>query len=80
MDESFSFDEYNKWGNNLWLSPIGNGSVLSRLYPQSDVEADFGYMLTHRSVSECVGVFASQMSLMNSFCSKVVGKKAVGGV
>lgn len=49
----FLLTECDEWGYNLWQIPTGNGSVLSRLYPQSDVEADICYTLTHRSVSEC---------------------------
>ena len=72
MDESLSFDECDKRGHNLWLVPTGNGSALSRLCPQSDVEADIGYTLTRRSVSEA----SAGMKLHK----KVVGRKqAVGG-
>lgn len=87
MDESLSFDECDKRGHNLWLVPTGNGSALSRLYPQSDVEADIGYTDTQVSVRGVGGHIAPQKSLLKQFALQswrfkkkaVQKKKAVGG-
>lgn len=75
MGECFPFDECDKWGYNLWLIPAGNGSALSRLCPQSDVEADIGYMLTHGSVSECCRVRSTNVFDEQFFALKLLVKK-----